>query len=58
MKMNFLRNMAAGAVIGVTAGILLYPELGRGTRRRIRKAGHRMMDTAEDVYDDMKNWAR
>lgn len=58
MKSNFVKTMAAGAIMGVAAGMLLLPELDRDTKRRIKKTGRLVMNRAEDMYDGMKGWVK
>lgn len=53
-----MRSMTMGAIIGAAAGMLVVPHLDRSTRRRIRKTGRVILNTAGDVYDMMKDMNR
>jgi len=43
---NFLTGLLVGAIVGVVAGILLAPDRGSETRRKI-------IDSAEEFTDDL-----
>ncbi|WMJ80804.1 YtxH domain-containing protein [Clostridium sp. MB40-C1] len=58
MRAKFVRGMTAGAVLGMTAGMLLVPQMNRGTRKRLRRNGRNMIHTVEGVYDTIMDWAR
>ncbi|MCY6370952.1 YtxH domain-containing protein [Clostridium ganghwense] len=58
MKAKFIRGMTTGAIIGVTAGMLLVPQMNRSTRKRLRRGSRNMLNTAEDAYDTFMNWMR
>lgn len=51
---RFLRNMAAGAIIGVAAGMMM-PQMNNRTRRRINKTGRRMANMAGDFINDIRD---
>ena len=70
---NFISGVLVGALAGLTAGILLAPEKGTETRRRLREKGNDLAnsvknkfskygDDAEGMLDDAGNkvedWAR
>ncbi|MCB2289494.1 YtxH domain-containing protein [Clostridium sp. CS001] len=56
MHRKFISPMAAGAVIGVVAATMLMPNMDRGTKRRVKKTGKRVMSMAGDMYDNMKDY--
>lgn len=55
---KFLKGATIGTLIGAAAGLLIIPELDRDTKRRIKKSSRFMMNAAEDVYYNMKNWIK
>ena len=55
MSSKLMTGLTTGAIIGAAAGMFLMPELDRNTRRRIKKSGRIMRNTAGDLYDNMKN---
>lgn len=58
MNLKFMRGITTGAVIGVAAGMLMAPQMSRGTRRRLKRNGRVMMNTAEGIYDTVMNLSR
>lgn len=55
---RFAKGITAGAVIGIAAGVLIMPQMDRGTKRRLRKTGKMVKSTAEDVYDGMRSFIK
>lgn len=53
MMGKMMKGLAAGAVIGAAASIMLIPQLDRKTQRNIKKASRRAMGMAEDAYETM-----
>ena len=51
---KLLIAFAAGAVAGLAAGILLAPEKGSDTRKKIVDAGKRVSDTISDALGACK----
>ena len=58
MSNKLMTGLTTGAIIGAAAGMFLMPELDRSTRRRIKKSGKLMRNTAGDLYDNMKDWVK
>ncbi|MGM9736253.1 MAG: YtxH domain-containing protein [Candidatus Cryptobacteroides sp.] len=54
MKHESLFTLVAGLAIGVTAGILLAPEKGSETRRKIKEAAHEGCDLAKEKGEKLK----
>lgn len=50
---SFMSGLLLGAVIGAGAALLMAPQPGRRTRRRIRRAAVDMRDTATDRLDEL-----
>ncbi len=50
---NFLSGVACGAVIGAGVALLMAPDSGRKTRRKIHRAADDLRDTAYDRWDDL-----
>lgn len=55
MQNKFMSTIAAGAIIGMAAGVMLIPNMDRSTRRRAKKTGKMVMNIAGDMYDNMKD---
>jgi len=56
MGNRFFRGIAAGTMIGAAAGMLLFPQMDRNTRGRLKKSSTMMKNLAEDAIDGMRNW--
>ena len=50
---NFISGLLLGAVIGAGVALLTAPQLGRRTRRRIKKTALTIRDSATDRWDDL-----
>ncbi|NFH68783.1 YtxH domain-containing protein [Clostridium botulinum] len=50
---NFTKGIVAGALISTAVGIMVMPNLDRRTQRKMKKAGMKMRDMAEDTYESM-----
>lgn len=58
MNGKVIRGITTGAIIGVTAGMMMAPQMSRGTRRRLKRNGRNVLNTAEEVYDTLMDWIR
>ncbi len=56
MHSRFISTITAGAIIGVAAGVMLIPNMDRSTRRRAKKTGKMVMNMAEGMYDNVKDY--
>ena len=54
MNNRFLSGITAGAILGATAGMLIVPQLDRGTRRRIKRTSRVMMGMAGNMMGNMR----
>ena len=50
---KFMKTIALGMVIGATAEMIMMPHYDRKTKRKIKRAGHRMRNVMEDTYDSI-----
>ena len=50
---KFMKTIALGMVIGATAEMMMMPHYDRKTKRKIKRAGHRMRNVMEDTYDSI-----
>ncbi len=50
---NFTKGIVAGALISTAVGIMVMPNLDRRTQRKMKKAGIKMRDMAEETYESM-----
>lgn len=55
---RMLRNMATGAIIGMTVTAMILPQLDRKTQRNLKRAGKKAYLIAEDAYDIMTGYMR
>ena len=58
MRARYLKGVTTGMMIGFAAGMMLIPEADRSTRKKMRKSARMVRNTAEDIYDYMKNIVR
>ncbi len=58
MNGKLIRGITTGAIIGVTAGMMMAPQMSRGTRRRLKRNGRNALNTAEGIYDVLMDWMR
>lgn len=58
MRAKFIKGMTTGAIIGAAAGMMLIPNMDRGTRRKIKRSTRTMRNTAENMYDSMRNFMK
>ena len=58
MRGKFIKGIATGAIIGAAAGVLMVPQMDRGTRNRIKKSSRMIKNSAEDMFDGMKHWTK
>lgn len=50
---KYINGMIAGVIVGATIGMIVMPQLDRRTQRKIKKAGCRLLDFAEDSCGDI-----
>lgn len=55
---RMLRNMATGAIIGMTVTAMVLPQLDRKTQRNLKRVGKKACLMAEDAYDIMMDYMR
>lgn len=58
MKSGFIKGMAAGAIVGAAAGIVLLPNMDSRTQRRMKKSYSNFKGSAEDVYSNLVDWVK
>jgi len=58
MENRFFKGIAAGTIIGAAAGMLLYPQMDRSTRNKLKKSGRIMKNVAEDALGELKHWKK
>ena len=51
--LNFVSGLVLGAVIGAGIALLMAPEKGSRTRRRLMKTASRLKSGASDKWDDL-----
>jgi len=54
MKSNSIFALLAGVAAGLTVGILLAPEKGEETRRKIKKTAEDCVDKVKEKISDIK----
>lgn len=55
---KFLTGITTGAVVGAAVGMMVSPTLDRGTQKNLKKARKRMMNMADDTYDNVIHWIK
>ncbi len=55
---NFLSVLICGAAIGAGVALLMAPDSGRKTRKRIHRAADDLRDTATDRWEDITEEVR
>jgi gas vesicle protein len=55
---NFISGLICGAAIGAGVAILMAPESGKKTRRRISRAAEDLRENAGDRWDDLADEVR
>lgn len=55
---KMMRNMAAGAMLGMAVSAMVLPQLDRRTQRNIKRVGKRAMNMAGDAYDTLMGYMR
>ncbi len=55
---NFVSGLICGAAIGAGVALLMAPDSGKKTRRRIHRAAEDLRDTASDRWDDISEEVR
>ncbi|MCR3761760.1 YtxH domain-containing protein [Clostridium felsineum] len=56
--MKSFKGITTGAVIGAVTGMIIAPQLSKNAKKKIRKSGRMIRDTAEDLMDSMKMWSK
>jgi gas vesicle protein len=55
---NFLSGLICGAAIGAGVALLMAPDSGKKTRKRIHRAADDLRDTATDRWEDITEEVR
>ncbi len=55
---NFVSGLICGAAIGAGVALLMAPETGKKTRKRITRDAEDLRDTAGDRWDDLADEVR
>lgn len=55
---NFVTGLLLGAVVGAGVALLLAPQSGRRTRRRIRRAAEDLRDSTADRWEALSGEVR
>lgn len=58
MKVGMAKGITTGALIGMAATIMMMPQMDHRTRRRINRAGKKMMHRATDIIGDFRDYMR
>ena len=56
MGNKLFMGIAAGAIIGATAGMLLFPQMDRNTRYKLKRSSTMIKNVAEGALDGMMHW--
>lgn len=52
---KYLNGIMTGVVVGAAVGMVVMPQLDRKTQKMVRKAGKKIVDFAENSYENMIN---
>jgi gas vesicle protein len=55
---KLITGLTTGALMGVAIGMMVSPDLDRRTQKNLRRARKRMMDMAEDTYENVMHMIR
>lgn len=55
---NFLSGLVCGAAIGAGVALLMAPDTGKKTRKRIHRAAGDLRDNAQDRWDELADDVR
>lgn len=58
MRGRFFSGLAAGALLGAAAGMMMMPQMNYRTRRRMKRAGKRLGHMTQDLMDNMREYRR
>lgn len=58
MRGRFITGLAAGALIGAAASMLTMPQMDYSTRRRVNKTSRRFVNRAENLINDLRDYAK
>lgn len=58
MRAKFIKGMTAGMLLGATAGMMMMPQVDRSTKRKMKKSARMIRNTADDMYDYVRNVAK
>ncbi|MBS5925802.1 MAG: YtxH domain-containing protein [Clostridium sp.] len=50
---RYISGMVAGLAVGATIGMIVMPQLDRKTQKKIKKAGYKLLNFAEESYGDI-----
>ena len=50
---RMVKSLMIGTMLGVTASAMLLPQLDRKTQRTIRRSGKRVLNMAENAYENL-----
>lgn len=48
-------TLFTGVIIGMAIGVTIYPEMDRNTKRMIKRAKRKVINTASNSYDAITN---
>ncbi len=52
--MKFSRGLLTGGILGAVAGMMILPNLSKGTRNQINKTSNMIMDKTTGLMNEMK----
>lgn len=55
---SFFAGLVCGALVGASVALVLAPDSGRKTRRRLRRAAGGLRDTASDRWEEVAEEVR
>lgn len=58
MHGRFLKGITTGAILGAAAGVMIIPNMDRKNRKKLKKTGRMIKNSAEDMYDNVIHWVK
>ncbi len=50
---KYLNGMMTGVIVGATVSMMVMPQLDRKTQKRVKRVGRKIIDFAENSYENM-----
>lgn len=58
MTGRFVGGLTAGLLIGTAASIVMFPQMDFRTRRKINRTSRRLVNSAGNIINDLRDYAK